>query len=108
MTLQSEIMISHVYEAVTLIVTHNVQMSLPKSQMCSTALRAHLLVGILLQEGEQQQEALVRGHAAVALLQALPRAGCLAVVDAHVQRLPLERQPRKVLDLQHDHGKRVD
>ncbi len=60
---------------------------------------AHLAVGVLLEEGEQQQEALVAGDTAVALLQPLPRGRRLAVVDAHVQRLPLERQPRQVLHL---------
>ena len=53
---------------------------------CST----HLLLEVLLEEGEEQQEALHGGDDAVALLQAFPRADRFAVVDAHVQRLPLE------------------
>eukprot|EP00955_Chlamydomonas_euryale_P076103 362548-Chlamydomonas_euryale.AAC.4 len=41
-------------------------------------------------EGEQKQEALVCRHDAVALLQALARRICLAVVNADVERLVLE------------------
>lgn len=58
-----------------------------------------LLVRVLLQKGEEQQEALVRGADAVALLEALAGRVLLAVVDTHVDRLALERDPGKVLHL---------
>ena len=59
-----------------------------------------LLAEVALEEGEQQQEALLGGHHAVPLLQPLACGQHLLVVHPHIQRLALERQPRQVLYLQ--------
>ena len=52
-----------------------------------------LLAQVLFEEGKEQQEALLRWHHAIALLKALAGRLILFVVNAHIQRLPLEGQP---------------
>ena len=61
--------------------------------------RPHLLVEVLLEEREQQAEAVLNRDAAVALLQPFPRGRLLRVVHPHVQRLVLEADAREVLHL---------
>ena len=58
-----------------------------------------LLLEVLLQEGKQEQEALVRFAENVALLDAFHRAVLLAVVHVDVQRPGLQRDARKIFDL---------
>jgi len=59
----------------------------------------NLLVKVLFQEGEQQQQALVSRRHHIALLKALA-CGCgPAVINTHIQRLVLEAQASKVLNL---------
>ena len=60
----------------------------------------YLFVGIALEEGEQQQEALLRGHHAVALLQALTSSLLPLIIHSHIHWLALEGQPCQVLYLQ--------
>ena len=57
-----------------------------------------LLLQVLLQEREEEQEALLRGHDAVPLLDASRRRHRARVVDADVRRA-LQREPREVLHL---------
>lgn len=61
--------------------------------------KLHLFVLVLLEEGEEQEEALLRGDNAVALLQPFARGCLLLVVHAHIQRLPLEGQPCQIFHL---------
>ena len=60
---------------------------------------AHLLVHVLLQEGEQQQEALRGGDHTVALLQALACSCGPLVVNAHIEGSALEGQACQVFHL---------
>lgn len=57
------------------------------------------LLRVALQEGEEQQEALVGLAENVSLLQTLHSAVLLAVVYIHIQRTRSERYPRQILNL---------
>ena len=54
---------------------------------------------VAFQECEEQQEALLRRHDAVPLLQTLSGRQGLLVIHTHIQRLPLEREAGQVLYL---------
>lgn len=58
-----------------------------------------LLVQVLLQESEQEKEALLWWYYAVSLFQAFPCGQSLLVVHSNIQRLPLEAQPCKIFHL---------
>ena len=58
-----------------------------------------LFIAVALEEGEQQQEALVGLAQHIPLLQALDRAVLLPVVHVDVQRARAQRDARQVLDL---------